>query len=89
MIYIPFDMVENVHLLSSPNNRLIPDERETVNRSMCHDPKTALRFYVVGQHVTAEQGRNTRLRILRPLGGPWQPSDISEEESKEQDEEEE
>lgn len=81
-------MVENVRLLSSPNNRLNPDERETVSRSMCHDPKTAQRFYVVGQHVTAEQGRNTRLQMAA-LGGPWQPSDISEEESKEQDEEKE
>lgn len=80
---------ENVHLLFSPNNRHNPDERETVNRSMCHDPKTARRFYVVGQHETAEQGRITRLRILRPLGGLRQPSDISEEESQEQDEEEE
>lgn len=35
-------MVENVHLLSYRLNSLNHEDRDLVQRGMCHDPETAL-----------------------------------------------
>lgn len=52
--------------LVQADRMLSPEEIRLVNNSMCHDPKTAKRFYVMGER-TPKEVMKVRLSILRGL----------------------
>ncbi|XP_077367684.1 uncharacterized protein LOC144011101 isoform X1 [Festucalex cinctus] len=46
---------------------LAEPETKRINKSMCHDPKTAQKFYMLGSEASAQESHQIRMSILRSL----------------------
>ncbi|XP_077397029.1 uncharacterized protein LOC144033090 isoform X4 [Festucalex cinctus] len=68
--FIPHSCGESAASLPQPSSAgrsLAEPETKRINKSMCHDPKTAQKFYMLGSEASAQESHQIRMSILRSL----------------------